>query len=190
MTARGETGRGKPKSGAEGASWGNSESLRQKNSCLTQLWREFCKPPKGTSLLLMQSKLSGARTESLQTDKGASLSFFVPYKAAQPSCWCWNLSCFLMIGKLVFSLKSEGGSRMLKRTPLFDLYKEYGGKTIDFGRWELPVQFSSIKEEHEAVRTKAGLFVDKRCFDAERRRRPVYGYVLWRRRNDRRSPRL
>lgn len=63
-----------------------------------------------------------------------------------------------MIGKLVFSLKSEGGSRMLKRTPLFDLYKEYGGKTIDFGGWELPVQFSSIKEEHEAVRTKAGLF--------------------------------
>ncbi|OIS66670.1 glycine cleavage system protein T [Bacillus subtilis] len=47
---------------------------------------------------------------------------------------------------------------MLKRTPLFDLYKEYGGKTIDFGGWELPVQFSSIKKEHEAVRTAAGLF--------------------------------
>lgn len=46
----------------------------------------------------------------------------------------------------------------LKRTPLFDVYKEYGGKTIDFGGWDLPVQFSSIKEEHEAVRTKAGLF--------------------------------
>lgn len=46
----------------------------------------------------------------------------------------------------------------LKRTPLFDVYKENGGKTIDFGGWELPVQFSSIKEEHEAVRTKAGLF--------------------------------
>ncbi|WP_442594870.1 glycine cleavage system aminomethyltransferase GcvT [Neobacillus sp. D3-1R] len=46
----------------------------------------------------------------------------------------------------------------LKRTPLFDVYKEYGGKTIDFGGWELPVQFSSIKDEHEAVRTKAGLF--------------------------------
>ncbi|MGG3623899.1 glycine cleavage system aminomethyltransferase GcvT [Bacillus gobiensis] len=47
---------------------------------------------------------------------------------------------------------------MLKRTPLFDLYKDYGGKTIDFGGWELPVQFSSIKGEHEAVRSKAGLF--------------------------------
>lgn len=46
----------------------------------------------------------------------------------------------------------------LKRTPLFEVYQKYGGKTIDFGGWELPVQFSSIKEEHEAVRTRAGLF--------------------------------
>lgn len=46
----------------------------------------------------------------------------------------------------------------LKKTPLYDLYKKYGGKTIDFGGWDLPVQFSSIKEEHEAVRTKAGVF--------------------------------
>jgi aminomethyltransferase len=47
---------------------------------------------------------------------------------------------------------------MLKRTPLYEMYKKYGGKTIDFGGWDLPVQFSGIKEEHEAVRTKAGLF--------------------------------
>lgn len=46
----------------------------------------------------------------------------------------------------------------LKRTPLYEVYKELGAKTIDFGGWDLPVQFSSIKEEHEAVRTKAGLF--------------------------------
>jgi aminomethyltransferase len=46
----------------------------------------------------------------------------------------------------------------LKRTPLFEIYKNYGAKTIDFGGWDLPVQFSSIKEEHEAVRTRAGLF--------------------------------
>jgi len=46
----------------------------------------------------------------------------------------------------------------LKRTPLFDVYSQYGAKTIDFGGWELPVQFSGIKEEHEAVRTQAGLF--------------------------------
>ncbi len=46
----------------------------------------------------------------------------------------------------------------LKRTPLFPVYKDYGAKTIDFGGWELPLQFSGIKKEHEAVRTKAGLF--------------------------------
>ncbi|MGD8191598.1 glycine cleavage system aminomethyltransferase GcvT [Brevibacillus ginsengisoli] len=46
----------------------------------------------------------------------------------------------------------------LKKTPLFPVYAEYGAKTIDFGGWDLPVQFSSITAEHEAVRTKAGLF--------------------------------
>lgn len=61
--------------------------------------------------------------------------------------------------KLEFYKYSGGiGLAKLKRTPLFHLYKQYGGKTIDFGGWELPVQFSSIKEEHEAVRNKAGLF--------------------------------
>lgn len=47
---------------------------------------------------------------------------------------------------------------MLKRTPLYPLYEKYGGKTVDFGGWELPVQFSSIIEEHHAVRNQAGLF--------------------------------
>lgn len=46
----------------------------------------------------------------------------------------------------------------LKQTPLFPVYSESGAKTIDFGGWDLPVQFSSILEEHEAVRTRAGLF--------------------------------
>lgn len=46
----------------------------------------------------------------------------------------------------------------LKRTPLFPVYAKYGAKTIDFGGWDLPVQFSGITLEHEAVRTKAGLF--------------------------------
>ena len=46
----------------------------------------------------------------------------------------------------------------LLKTPLYETYKTMGAKTIDFGGWALPVQFSSIKEEHEAVRTRAGLF--------------------------------
>ncbi|SDK55339.1 glycine cleavage system aminomethyltransferase GcvT [Sediminibacillus albus] len=46
----------------------------------------------------------------------------------------------------------------LQRTPLFPEYEKSGAKTMDFGGWELPVQFSSIKEEHEATRNSAGLF--------------------------------
>lgn len=48
---------------------------------------------------------------------------------------------------------------MLKRTPLYPLYAEHGAKVIDFGGWDLPVQFASgIQKEHEAVRQRAGLF--------------------------------
>lgn len=46
----------------------------------------------------------------------------------------------------------------LKRTPLFPEYVSSGAKTIDFGGWDLPVQFSGIKHEHRTTRTKAGLF--------------------------------
>ncbi len=46
----------------------------------------------------------------------------------------------------------------LKKTPLNQIEHELGGKMIDFGGWELPVQFTGILDEHEAVRTKAGLF--------------------------------
>ncbi|MDP5275464.1 glycine cleavage system aminomethyltransferase GcvT [Chengkuizengella axinellae] len=47
----------------------------------------------------------------------------------------------------------------LKRTPLFELYGNYpSSRCIDFGGWELPVQFYGIQREHEAVRTAAGLF--------------------------------
>lgn len=46
----------------------------------------------------------------------------------------------------------------MKRTPLFSMYEKYGAKIVDFHGWEMPVQFSKIQEEHEAVRTKAGLF--------------------------------
>lgn len=45
----------------------------------------------------------------------------------------------------------------LKRTPLFNDYKQ-SAKTVDFGGWEMPVSFSGIKNEHEAVRNAAGIF--------------------------------
>ncbi|WP_026569967.1 MULTISPECIES: glycine cleavage system aminomethyltransferase GcvT [Sediminibacillus] len=46
----------------------------------------------------------------------------------------------------------------LNRTPLFAEYEKSGAKTVNFGGWEMPVQFSGIKKEHEATRMAAGLF--------------------------------
>jgi len=46
----------------------------------------------------------------------------------------------------------------LKITPLYDTYKEYGGKIVEFSGWAMPVQYAGIIIEHEAVRKAAGLF--------------------------------
>jgi aminomethyltransferase len=45
-----------------------------------------------------------------------------------------------------------------KRTPLYDLHHELGAKLIDFGGWEMPVQYTGILEEHKAVRERVGIF--------------------------------
>jgi aminomethyltransferase len=47
---------------------------------------------------------------------------------------------------------------MLKRTALFAAHQKLGGKLVEFGGWEMPVQYTSIMEEHQTVRTAAGLF--------------------------------
>ncbi|MGD0017495.1 MAG: glycine cleavage system aminomethyltransferase GcvT [Verrucomicrobiia bacterium] len=46
----------------------------------------------------------------------------------------------------------------LKRTPLYATHVESGAKMVGFGGWEMPVQYTSIIEEHLAVRQRVGLF--------------------------------
>jgi len=47
---------------------------------------------------------------------------------------------------------------MLKRTALFSAHQKLGAKLIDFGGWEMPVHYTSITDEHLAVRNAAGIF--------------------------------
>lgn len=47
---------------------------------------------------------------------------------------------------------------MLKRTPLFAAHQRLGARLVEFGGWEMPVQYTGIVEEHLAVRHAAGLF--------------------------------
>lgn len=46
----------------------------------------------------------------------------------------------------------------MKKTPIYDMHCEMGGRIIDFGGWALPVEFTGVIKEHEQVRTAAGLF--------------------------------
>jgi aminomethyltransferase len=47
---------------------------------------------------------------------------------------------------------------MALRTPLFDWHRAAGARLIEFGGWEMPLQYAGIVEEHLAVRKAAGLF--------------------------------
>jgi len=47
---------------------------------------------------------------------------------------------------------------MAKRTPLHDIHVQSGARMVEFAGWDMPVQYTGLLDEHEAVRTRAGLF--------------------------------
>ena len=46
----------------------------------------------------------------------------------------------------------------LRKTPLFDWHQSLGGRIVEFGGWLMPVQYSTIVQEHQAVRKRVGVF--------------------------------
>jgi len=46
----------------------------------------------------------------------------------------------------------------LKKTPLNATHRRDGAKMVDFGGWDMPVQYSGLLDEHRTVRTAVGLF--------------------------------
>jgi aminomethyltransferase len=47
---------------------------------------------------------------------------------------------------------------MSQRTPLYDWHVQAGARMVEFGGWDMPIQYTTIIEEHTTVRTGAGLF--------------------------------
>jgi aminomethyltransferase len=47
---------------------------------------------------------------------------------------------------------------MAHRTPLFDWHVAHSGRMVDFAGWDMPIQYSTIIDEHQAVRNHAGIF--------------------------------
>ncbi|MCD4752107.1 MAG: glycine cleavage system aminomethyltransferase GcvT, partial [Anaerolineaceae bacterium] len=52
----------------------------------------------------------------------------------------------------------EDPSPKMKRTALYNTHVAMGGKMVPFAGWEMPVQYTSIMDEHSATRNAAGLF--------------------------------
>ncbi len=46
----------------------------------------------------------------------------------------------------------------LRKSPLFPCHQEAGARLVGFAGWEMPIQYSGVMAEHEAVRTAAGIF--------------------------------
>src|ERR687891_787965 len=46
----------------------------------------------------------------------------------------------------------------LKKTPLNARHRSLGARMVEFGGWDMPVEYSGIVDEHLAVRSRAGLF--------------------------------
>jgi aminomethyltransferase len=67
----------------------------------------------------------------------------------------------------------------LKRTPLYDLHRELGAKLIDFGGWEMPVQYAGILEEHRAVRERVGLFDVSHMGEFDVTGKGALAYLQW-----------
>jgi aminomethyltransferase len=47
---------------------------------------------------------------------------------------------------------------MALRTPLYDWHVAHGARMVDFAGWDMPIQYSTIMEEHTTVRSAAGVF--------------------------------
>src|SRR5262245_3997729 len=61
--------------------------------------------------------------------------------------------------EITFLRSANLSTTLLKKTALNEAHKKFGGKMIDFGGWEMPVQYpAGTIEEHLAVRTAAGIF--------------------------------
>lgn len=66
---------------------------------------------------------------------------------------------------------------MLKTTPLNNVHRELGARMVNFGGWDMPVQYTGVIDEHLAVRKAAGLFDVSHMGEIEVRGTGVLDYI-------------
>jgi aminomethyltransferase len=65
----------------------------------------------------------------------------------------------------------------LRRTALYDRHEAAGAKLVPFAGWEMPVQYTGIRDEHQAVRTDVGVFDVSHMGQIETRGRDAAGLL-------------
>ena len=72
----------------------------------------------------------------------------------------------------------------MRKTPLNQTHRDLGGRMVEFGGWEMPVQYSGVIDEHRAVRRAAGLFDVSHMGEIEVRGRAALEFVQYLTTND------
>jgi aminomethyltransferase len=67
----------------------------------------------------------------------------------------------------------------LRKTALNSIHRRLGAKMVNFGGWDMPLEYSGILSEHEAVRTRAGLFDVSHMGEVEIRGEDALELVQW-----------
>ena len=89
-----------------------------------------------------------------------------PLPFSVPSVPLWLIPPPFLCSNLVGPAGPCHGDGM-KRTPLYDWHVGLGARMVPFAGWEMPVQYSSILDEHRAVRRAVGLFDVSHMGEAE-----------------------
>lgn len=66
---------------------------------------------------------------------------------------------------------------MAKRTALYDEHVKLGGRMVEFGGWDMPVQYTGLADEHETCRTKVGLFDVSHMGEVRVKGKDALGYL-------------
>lgn len=98
-------------------------------------------------ITISESEAAFAELTQIETDAGIRKPYFIGKKANEDNS-----------GALPEFVWEEKDSDALKRTSLYETHVQSGAKMVPFAGWEMPVWYSSVVEEHKAVRENAGLF--------------------------------
>src|SRR2546423_1460721 len=79
---------------------------------------------------------------------------------------------------------SSSSPAPLKKTPLNARHRAHGARMVEFGGWDMPVEYTGITEEHLAVRTRVGLFDVSHMGEIEIAGKDALAAVQWLTSND------